>query len=144
MTIYLAADHRGFALKALVLRHLRRRRFSAVDCGNDRPDSDDDYPDFAHAAAWRVVRDPASRGILICGSGAGMVIAANKVRGIRAAVARIASEAQAARHDEDINVLCLAADHADEAAAKRIVDAFLGTEASPDARHVRRRLKLEA
>ncbi len=143
MTIYFAADHRGFVLKESLMGVFRAQGYKVIDCGNKRLDFDDDYPDFTQALAWSVNRTPGSRGVAMCGSGTGMAIAANKVRGIRAAVARTVADARDARHDEDVNVLCLGADYLEPARAQEIVNAFLVTAASSEPRHVRRRLKLE-
>ena len=141
--IYLAADHRGFALKESLKGYFSGTGFSVTDCGAAALSFDDDYPDFAHEMAWRVARDPGSFGIAICGSGAGVAIAANKVRGIRAGVVFTPADAQAMRVDEDANVIALGADRLDFDRARAIVDAFLATTASAEERHVRRRMKLE-
>ena len=143
MTVYLAADHRGFVLKEALKEYLLAQGHAVTDCGALALQFDDDYPDFAREMAWRVARDRGSRGIAICGSGTGMAIAANKVRGIRAATARTPSDAQAARTDEDANVLALGADHLDFDRTQTIVDAFLVTPASNEERHVRRRIMIE-
>lgn len=142
MTVYLAADHRGFALKESLKGLLSADGFTVHDCGAHAFDPGDDYPDFAKAAGERVVADSENRGIFICGSGAGMAIAANRSSGIRAVTAQSVLEVQVARRDEDANVLCLGADFVDEALAKAIARAFIATPASSDPRHVRRRAKL--
>ena len=141
--VYLAADHRGFVLKEALKKYLSGEGFSVVDCGAHELKLDDDYPDFAQALAWKVAGDSGSRGIAICGSGIGMAIAANKIRGVRAAVSRVASDVRVARNDEDINVLCLGSDHMDADQAEKIVGAFLSVPASREERHMRRRMKLE-
>jgi len=142
MIIYLAADHRGFALKESLKGSLSGQGRAFHDCGAHAFDPEDDYPDFAKAGSERVLADPGSRGVFICGSGAGMAIAANRLPGIRAVTAQSVAEIQAARRDEDANVLCLGADFVDETLAKAIMRAFIIAPASPHARHVRRRAKL--
>ena len=123
--------------------YLAAQSHRLVDMGNAAYDADDDYSDFAKAVAERVVGDTESRGILICGSGAGVAIAANKVRGIRAATIVDSRQAQMARSDEDINILALPADFIDEQKAREIVDVFLGTPFSAEERHIRRLKKIE-
>ncbi len=142
MTVHIGADHRGFALKEFLAKRLFSAMHGTHDHGAISFEPGDDYPDFARAVSDAVAKDPFARGILICGSGAGMAIAANRVPGIRAAVAHSSAEAHAARADEDLNVLCLGADHLDERAAWEIVHTFLTAPAAPDERHVRRRKKL--
>lgn len=142
MTVYLAADHRGFALKESLKGLLTADGHTVHDCGAHAFDPDDDYPDFAKAAGERIVTDLGARGVFICGSGAGMAIAANRLPGIRAVTVQSVLEAQAARRDEDANVLCLGADFVDEALGKAIARAFLAAPASSEPRHVRRRAKL--
>ncbi len=142
MTVHIGADHRGFALKEFLAKRLFAAMHDVHDHGALAFEPADDYPDFARAVALAVAADPSARGMLICGSGAGMAIAANRISGIRASIAHSPAEAHAARADEDANVLCLGADHLDEHAAWEIVLMFLTAPASHDERHVRRRKKL--
>ncbi len=142
VVVYLAADHRGFALKASLSLYLRHKGFEVSDCGNIVSDPHDDYPDFARAVTNAMATHPASFGILICGSGVGMAIAANRMPHIRAAVAQNPEDARRARNDEDANVLVLGSDRVDAAQAQEIVDAFFETPTSQDVRHIRRRAKL--
>ncbi len=142
MTIHIGADHRGFALKEFLAKRLFASMHAVHDHGAPSFEPGDDYPDFARAAASEVARDPGARGILICGTGAGMAIAANRIPGIRAVTAHSPAEAHAARSDEDANVLCLGADHLHERSAWEIVHAFLTAPASLEERHERRRKKL--
>ncbi len=143
MTIYIGADHRGFALKEYVREYLAGEGRAVEDCGNAVHDESDDYPDFAKAVAERVANEAGAKGILICGSGNGMAIAANKVRGIRAAVALREEQARTARSDEDANVIALAADHTEKDQVRDIVEAFLSTPFLDAERHMRRIGKIE-
>lgn len=136
--VYIGADHAGFVLKEVLEDFLKREGFRVVDCGNEKLLQEDDYPDFAVAVARRVAGDPGSFGIAVCGSGAGVCIAANKVPGIRAAVAWDEVSAFAARNDDDANVLCLGARMTMVDEAKKIVSEWLRTEFQKEARFVRR------
>jgi ribose 5-phosphate isomerase B len=109
-----------------------------VDTGAHRLDATDDYPDFAKAVAERVARSEAERGIMVCGSGVGASVAANKVRGVRAAVCHdVYSAHQGVEHD-DMNVLCLGARIVGEEVAKELVAAFVVAEFTGEERHRRR------
>jgi RpiB/LacA/LacB family sugar-phosphate isomerase len=135
--IVVGSDHRGFALKEAIVRMLRALRHDVVDVGTTSVDSVD-YTDFAIDAAERVGRGDADRGILVCGSGVGMSIAANKVDGVRAALAVDAEGAHLARAHNDANVLALGSwQEKDEARALAIVGEFLSTDFE-GGRHTRR------
>jgi ribose 5-phosphate isomerase B len=136
--VYLGSDHAGFELKQQILDHLSGAGHEPVDCGPQAYDGDDDYPPYILRTAQAVAADPDSLGIVLGGSGNGEQIAANKVRGIRAALAFSVETAQLAREHNNANVLSLGARMyaADEALA--FVDAFLGTPFTGAARHVRR------
>lgn len=137
--IYLAADHRGFSLKEKIKSWLSTREIAFEDLGADSLDPADDYPDYGAKVAQKVAQNPAeNRGILICGSGAGICVVANKFKGIRAALATSPEMARAARNDDDINVLCLASDFIPESAALAITEAFLGTPFGNEERYRRR------
>jgi len=138
--IALGADHRGFALKEELKRWLTARGHEIVDFG---PASADrvDYPDYAFKVADAVVRHQADRGILICSTGIGMSIAANKVRGVRAVLADSVRLARLSREHNDANVLCLGADFVSAAETRRIVSVWLRTEFA-GGRHARRVRKL--
>lgn len=145
MTIYLGADHRGFALKEQVKEWLLARGERVEDVGAATFNASDDYPDFGARAANEVSKSPDERrGILFCGSGIGIAVAANKVKGIRASLVTTPELAHAARNDEDLNVLSLSADHTDFEAAKKIIETFLTTPFSSEERHHRRRDKITA
>ncbi len=139
MIIYIGADHRGFALKETLKGHLTDGGYEVVDMGNDILEEGDDYPDFAAAVADAVSNNPfEDRGIVICGSGVGVDIVANKFFDIRSALAFNEDQVKAARTDDDVNVVALAADFIDEDTAKAIASAFLDTEYDGAEQHQRR------
>src|SRR4051794_3892410 len=138
MRIYVGSDHAAYELKNAVVAHLRESGHEPVDCGPFRYDAEDDYPVFVLRTAEKVAADGDSLGIVLGGSGNGEQIAANKVRGIRAALAFSEETARLAREHNDANVLSLGARMYDEAAALSYVDAFLATPFSGVDRHVRR------
>lgn len=139
MTIYLGADHRGFALKERLKTALANDVHEVVDVGAVSLAPDDDYPDFAAAVANKVSADPVNaRGIVICGSGFGVDIVANKFKGVRAMLATSPDHAAVGRHDDDANVLALAADFTGPEQALEIAKAFLSTPFAKDERYARR------
>ena len=143
MTIYLGADHGGFNLKEHLKSVLKNDGYDVVDCGPATHVEGDDFPDFAAAVAKQVSRSPElSRGILICRSGFGMDIAANKFPKVRAVLPMSPDHAYQARHDDDANVLCFAADFIDEAAAENITKVFLSTAFAKEDRYARRLQKI--
>jgi len=145
MVIYIGADHRGFALKEELKKFLRSLGYEVVDLGNAAYDSGDDYPDFAYSVAKRVTGDlENSRGILICGSGVGVDIAANKFPGARSALVASPDQAYDSRNDDDVNILSLAANYLNAEAAKRIVATWLSTPFGREERFRRRLQKIEA
>ena len=141
--IYLGADHRGFELKERLKKRLIDEGFELVDLGNDHLNEQDDYVDFAAKVAEATANFPENRGILLCGSGAGVDMVANKVEGIRSALVFDVPRAVQARQHEDANVVSLPADILDEQSAFEISKAFLTTEFNRDDRHVRRLEKME-
>ncbi len=143
MRVAIGADHRGFKLKQLIATWLRAAGHDVVDVGTNGDESVD-YTDFAIDAAEKVAHGDAKRGILICGSGAGMSIAANKVKGVRAALAVTDEGARLARAHNDANVLALGAwQEGDADRVHQIVDTFLNTEFE-GGRHARRVDKIKA
>ena len=136
MRVALGADHRGFALKEELKAWLAAHGHEVIDLG---PASADrvDYPDYAFKVADAVARHQADRGILICSTGIGMSIAANKVRGVRAALADSVRPARLSHEHNDANVLCLGADFVSAAETRRIVSVWLRTEFA-GGRHARR------
>lgn len=143
MKIYLGADHRGYKLKEGLKKYLVDSGYDVLDCGNAVYDPQDDYPDFAKAVAGKVAVNQDNRGILICGSGAGMAIVANKVAGIRAALAVTPPHAFMLCNDENVNVLAISAELTTPDVAKNITDVFLTTSFSTEERHRRRVKKIE-
>jgi ribose 5-phosphate isomerase B len=138
MRVFLGSDHAGFELKAHLLRRLSDFGHEPVDCGAFSFDPTDDYPPPCFDAAARTVADPASLGVVIGGSGNGEQIAANKVRGVRAALAWNDETARLARLHNDANVISIGArDHTIEDAS-RLVELFLSTPFSGEPRHQRR------
>ncbi|MBD3349318.1 MAG: ribose 5-phosphate isomerase B [Candidatus Eisenbacteria bacterium] len=124
MKIAIGADHAGYELKEAVESHLREAGHEVVDFGTDGADSVD-YPDYGGPAAAEVAAGRAERGVLFCGSGQGMCMVANKVAGVRAALAWTRQIGELSRRHNDANVLCLPARFIDEATALDIVDGWL-------------------
>jgi len=135
--IYIAADHRGFRLKEEIKKWLETELYEFRDLGATEYDRDDDYPEFAFKLG-EIVSQENTRGILICGSGAGASIAANKVVGIRAGLCTSAKQASAAKNDDNINILCLSSDWVSLEDNQKIVETFLKTLFSSEERHIRR------
>ena len=136
MTLYLAADHAGFALKDRLKAQLIKQGHKVVDLTPVFKDGDD-YPLVAKKLTSKMTRD--SRGALFCGSGIGVCIAANRAKGIRAAIGHSPQEVKLAREHDDINVLCLSGwNHKDEVNAMKMIIVFLKTKRSSASRHVRR------
>lgn len=141
--IYIGADHRGFELKTRLYKRLVDQGYQVTDLGNDHLDPSDDYVDFAAKVGEAVVGDLKNRGILLCGSGVGVDIAANKLDGVRSALVDDVKKAQAARNDDNANVLSLPADSLDEETAFEIIKVFLDTDFSGEERYQRRIEKVE-
>src|SRR3954462_10849370 len=142
MRIALGADHAGYQLKDRIKRHLEQQGISVRDEGTSSAESVD-YPDYARAVAHEVSEQRADLGVLVCGSGIGMAITANKVDGIRAANVSTEYEAQMSREHNNANVLALGARIVKPDAASRIVDAWLAAQFS-GGRHERRVEKIMA
>ena len=140
-TIAIAADHGGFDYKQRIARLLSERGYQVLDFGVDSEESAD-YPDFARAAAEAVGDGRAERGIIVCGSGVGVSIVANKSTGVRAVNATSVEMARLAREHNHANVLTLGQRLIEWDVAEQIVDAFLQTDASDDERHARRVRKI--
>jgi ribose 5-phosphate isomerase B len=138
--VVIGADHSGVALKAALITHLRQGGKSVTDVGTAGPEPVD-YPDIAAAVAVAVARGEADAGIVIDGAGLGSAIAANKVRGVRAAMCTTPTLARYARQHNGANVLALGATILDPAQAREIVDTWLSTPMS-EARYIRRLLKV--
>ena len=138
MRVYLGSDHAGFELKQAVIEHLGKNGHEPIDCGAYVYDAEDDYPAFCIAAAEKTLADPGSLGIVIGGSGNGEQIAANKVPGIRAALAWTADTARLARQHNDANVLSLGAREYSIEDAVSFAKIFVETPFSGEPRHTRR------
>lgn len=138
MKVYIGADHGGYKLKEELKKYLGEMGYEVEDMGVYTPDPEDDYPDFVFPTGERVAQNPGSMGIVIGRSGNGEAIAANKVRGIRAALCWNEEVAKKAREHNDANVLSLGADYIDSETAKGIVKTFLETPFSGEERHKRR------
>lgn len=138
MRVYLGSDHAGFELKQRIIEHLTESGHEPVDCGAFSYDPEDDYPAFCIAAALRTVADPDGLGIVIGGSGNGEQIAANKVPGVRCALAWSVETASLAREHNNAQLIGIGARMHSEADALAIVDAFVTTPWSNVDRHQRR------
>jgi ribose 5-phosphate isomerase B len=145
MIIYIGADHNGFAMKRDLSKLLTHAGYQVVDEGDEALKPDDDFPQFAARTvmAMRASDDKDPRGILICGSGQGMCMAANRYKGIRASLVWTVAEARAGRNDDDSNVLCLPASYMDTKQALSLVEAWLTTPFAGAARFKRRIQELD-
>lgn len=140
MKIFVGADHRGFYLRNSLIAYLKRAGYEVHDEGDQKLDPEDDFPVFAAKVVHQIISsdDPEPRGILICGSGQGMCIAANRYKGIRACMGYDRESVRSTRNDEDANVLCLAADVLEKDAANVLVETFLNTPFAEAPRYKRR------
>ena len=143
MKIAIGCDHGGYPLKETVIKVLEDQKHTILDCGTDSTQSVD-FPDFAYVAAPKVANHEADRAILICGSGVGMCIAANKVKGIYACVCHDAYSARQAVEHDNLNVLCLGARIIGPALAEELVKQFLGATFMTGTRHEARLQKVIA
>lgn len=148
MKIYLGSDHNGYRLKEKVFAYLAKRNVAVEDVSGKELDPDDDFPEFAQAAALKVIGDDDKdpRAVLICGGGQGMAMAANRFRGIRASVIWDAEEARMTRNDNDSNVLCLPArvlDMEDDKVWQAIIDTWLHTPFASAPRYKRRNTQID-
>ena len=143
MKIAMGADHGGFLLKRTLRNFLEEQGHEVIDLGTQSPEPSD-YPDFARAVAEAVMRGRTERGVLICGSGVGASVAANKVPGIRAAVCHDTFSAHQGVEDDEMNVLCLGERIIGPELAKEIVLRFVSARFSGAERHVRRLEKVKA
>lgn len=141
--LYIGADHRGYNLKEEIKKFLKEEDIKFDDVGNLKYDQNDDYPDFAKKVSIKIASNIKNKGILICGSGVGMSIAANKFEGIRAGLCLSGYMAKEAKQAIDINILCLSADLTDTATAKSIVRQWLGAVFKKEDRYLRRIKKID-
>lgn len=140
MKVYVGADHNGFGLKTSLVEYLKRAGYEVEDNGGARLDPQDDFPIFAARVAKDILtsEDQDARGILICGSGQGMCMAANRFKGIRACLGYDRESVRSARNDDDANVLCLPARHLQKDNANILVETFLNTPFSHVGKYQRR------
>lgn len=143
MKIAIASDHGGFELKGFLVALLKKEKFEILDLGNHVLDNNDDYPDFADKLAKIIAKGEADRGIVICGSGVGACVAANKTKGIRAAVCHDTYSAHQGVEHDNMNVLCLGARIIGNELAKEIVTSFINAEFINSGRFLRRLKKIE-
>jgi RpiB/LacA/LacB family sugar-phosphate isomerase len=143
MVIAIGSDHAGFDLKQEILSLLARWGHSPIDCGTHCRDPVD-YPDFAAAVGRKVVSRDAERGIVICGSGVGASVAANKIEGIRAGLCHDHYSAHQGVEHDNMNVVVLGSRVVGVEVAKELVQAFIGAQFSNEERHVRRLQKVQA
>ena len=143
MRISIGADHRGHALKQRLVPWLRSLGHEVADEGATSADSTD-YPDYAAKVAHKVSAGQADRGVLVCATGVGMCITANKVHGVRATTVPDEEVAQLSRQHNDVNVACLSGDRLDESSAQRVLQTWLTTPFEGGERHIRRIEKIAA
>ncbi|MHB9019561.1 MAG: RpiB/LacA/LacB family sugar-phosphate isomerase [Minisyncoccota bacterium] len=141
MVIYIGADHRGFNHKEAIKKYLAGLGYTISDMGNEKYDELDDYPDFAEKVAKKVSIE-GGVGVLICGSGAGVDIVANKFSGVRSALVSNSEQAIDAKTDDDVNVLSLAADYTSIEDSKKIISLWIGAKFSGEERFKRRLKKI--
>lgn len=139
--IYLGADHAGFNLKEELKKYFQEKEIDFEDLGAKESNAQDDYPDFAKLVAEKVAQKD-ERGVLICGTGLGMCLAANKVKGVRAAPAWDEFTALQSREHLNANILCLGGRTTNSEMAKKIVEIWLKTEFDVEERHKRRLKKI--
>lgn len=144
MKVILSSDHAGFAYKAILVEMLNKEGYSVHDLGAFSEIADDDYPDYAAKVAQALQNKEAERGILICGSSVGVSVAANKFKGIRAAVCHDTYSAHQSVEHDDANILCIGERVVGIALAQDIVRAFLNSRFSAEPRHKRRLAKIAA
>jgi len=143
MKIAIGSDHAGFILKTKIISFLKNNGFDIIDVGTNNSETSVDYPDFAKEVSLKIVKGEAEKGIIICGSGVGASIAANKIKGIRAAICHDTYSAHQGVEHDDMNVLCLGGRIIGEELAKEIVLSFLKAKFSNEKRHIRRLNKIK-
>ena len=142
MIIYIGSDHRGFTLKEGLFEYLKGAGYEIIDCGDTKYDEQDDYVDFVSAVARHISEDPNQRGIVLCGSGVGADVVANKFNRVRCSLCFSPDHAIAARHDDDANMLAIPADFIVGDVAKKIVSTWLQAPFNGGDNYVRRIQKI--
>lgn len=140
MHIFIGADHNGFALKEKIENYLKSLGHAVTDMGDTEMNPDDDFPMYAAKVATEVLSNVDSRGVLLCGSGQGVCMAANRYKGIRASLIWDIDEAASSRNDDNANVICLPAKKVSFEQATQLLDTWLNTPFASAARY-RRRIK---
>ena len=143
-SIYLGADHDGFYLKEYLKEYLNNQGYEVRDLGNTKFQPKDDYPDYAKKVAQKIAKEKNALGILLCDSGQGMCMVANRFKDVRAALGWSVAATKRAKHDDNNNILCLPAWPLTQEKARRITNAFLNTPFSNLPRHKRRIKKIKA
>lgn len=144
MTIFIGADHRGFELKNKLIEYLQEKNIRIEDMGNYEYDPEDDYPDYAKKVAQALLQNPQNfLGIVICGSGIGVSMAANRFKGVRCAIGFDADEIKHGRENDHINVLSIPSDYVDFEKAKQFVDIFIASTPILKDKYLRRANKLD-
>jgi ribose 5-phosphate isomerase B len=143
MTIFIAADHRGLELKNQLIEYLQEKDIRVEDLGPYEYNTTDDYPDFAHKVAQAVSQHPQFLGVLICGSGIGMCIAANRHKNILCGLGYDEQQTKHGRENDHINLLALPSDYIDFEKTKRIVDAFITAKPKMEGKYIRRIKKID-
>ncbi len=144
MRIAIGADHAGFTMKEELAAQIRKLGHDVLDLGAYKADPSDDYPDFAEAVGRAIIEGKAERGVLICGSGVGVSVAANKIPGIRAAVCHDAYSAHQGVEHDNMNVLVLGSRIIGSELARELVRSYLAAQFSGEERHRRRLAKVDA
>ena len=143
MKIAIGADHGGYPLNEIIIRDLEKQGHAIIDFGTHDGSQPDDYPDYARKVGDAVQRGDADRGILVCGSGVGAAVAANKIRSVRACLCHDTYSAHQSVEHDNLNVLCLGARIVGPELARDLVKAFLGATFSGAERHLRRLAKVD-
>jgi ribose 5-phosphate isomerase B len=144
MKVAIGGDHAGFDLKRILAPEIAAKGHEVIDFGTDNGSTPDDYPDFAKLVGEAVASGKADRGVLVCGSGVGVSVAANKIFGVRASLCHDTYSAHQGVEHDDMNVICLGARIIGSALATEIVMDFLGARFTGEERHVRRLAKMKA
>lgn len=143
MKIFIGADHNGYELKEKLEEYLKAKGYEVIDKGDNELKPDDDFPTYAAHVASEVVGDEDAKGILLCGSGQGVCMAANRYKGVRASLVWDQDEAHSSRNDDNANIICLPAKKLELEQAKQLVDTWLETPFAAAPRFIRRIKQLD-